>query len=437
MKNETADFSLFHEDFSALPQPKVKKSDRTGQNEWCPFYAAFSSKFALAALRFLQPTAAEKIYDPFVGSGTSITATRQLFLPLIANDLDPISILMSRAKAANALDHQSVDSLLARKGAPETTVYSEEAQSLFTPSDLDFSGSLLSRIAADLGAFEPGPPVFHQILSVKTPETDLYALVLAALASSARLVAQTVGGSNPVWFRKAFGPENIPTPPLSQLFRTTLCRYLKDLRDLPHVQARQFQFINQDATISQTSLLPDGVSVLLTSPPYPNRLDYIVNHLAELTVLSPLLPQATEQLRSRLIGTVKAVNKIVNSRNPVGPRCLALLENIRNHPSYASERYYYPFYRSYFDRLHRALQIVFSSGTDTFRGILVVQNSYYKELEIPLIQIVSDWSESADLKTRVISSRSTAAHIGQLSPQQRKSVPHKKLNEAIIHVFWG
>lgn len=49
--------------------------------------------------------------------------------------------------------------------------------------------------------------------------------------------------------------------------------------------------------------------ICLTSPPYLNRLDYVVAHIPELTVLNVFLKFSIPDLKSMMIGTTKINEK--------------------------------------------------------------------------------------------------------------------------------
>jgi hypothetical protein len=67
-----------------------------------------------------------------------------------------------------------------------------------------------------------------------------------------------------------------------------------------------------------------------------------------------------------------------------------LLRSIHSHPSKAAQTYYFRFFRNYFVGIYNALDNISASSRDGANGLFVVQDSYFKDIEISLTQLFSD-----------------------------------------------
>jgi len=86
-------------------------------------------------------------------------------------------------------------------------------------------------------------------------------------------------------------------------------------------------------------------SLIITSPPYANRLDYTRLWAPELEVMAAMFGFDTMRIKNRQIGT-NVVRGKVPSQDEIGLLPIDIKEallQIRNDELYASETYYYPF----------------------------------------------------------------------------------------------
>ena len=102
------------------------------------------------------------------------------------------------------------------------------------------------------------------------------------------------------------------------------------------------------------------------------------------------VPIDIERLRSGMIGTTKIVSKD-DTPIPVewGPTCRLALEKIWDHKAYASRRYYYHTYKQYFTHLYASFESLTKMLRKRAQGIIVIQNSFYKDVNIPTPSIAS------------------------------------------------
>ncbi|MEI3612493.1 DUF262 domain-containing protein [Pseudogracilibacillus sp. SO30301A] len=156
----------------------------------------------------------------------------------------------------------------------------------------------------------------------------------------------------------------------------------------------------------------ESVDAVITSPPYCTRIDYAVLTSLELALLG-INDDDLATLRRTLIGsplthpTEPEIN--VDWRN----LCLTTINRIKRHESKASDTYYLRTYLQYFDGLYKSLIEIDRVLTSNGKCVIVVQDSYYKDIHINinLAEIVSEMATSLNWK-----------HTKQLSYTSKQSM---------------
>jgi hypothetical protein len=129
-----------------------------------------------------------------------------------------------------------------------------------------------------------------------------------------------------------------------------------------------------------------SVNVILTSPPYLTRIDYAVAYSRELAIIGIDISK-DRVLRSSLMGTTLIRPDAMKSEQKYGSRATELVERVAAHPSKASNGYYLKQARQYLDDLGKSLDELTRVSASGAVLILVVQDSYYKDVPVPLAEI--------------------------------------------------
>lgn len=420
------------EDWALLPSAKFRNVDRVGVYRWAPLYTAFSERFAVAAIRLMKGAKKRPVLlDPFVGGGTSTVAAAILGVSAFGVDLDPFSALLARARVALSANPKRIASLLASTKNDVSSEFAEEGATLFRDSDLRFASSVLKRVRAVASRVPGSRSSFQALLDDSSGHFDSEVVALAALCIAASPAAKVVRGSNPVWFKKATRGEVGRTPRLDTTTHTIYQLMLEDLASLRAVVSRPPTVRLFSENFLSTSLHRGCADLILTSPPYLNRLDYVVNHIAPLIILSGLVPLQLEKLRRQMIGTTKIVEK-GTANHEWGTTCNDFLQTVQKHSSIASATYYYWNYCKYFKDLYQSLQQLKFLAAPSAIGAIVIQTSFYKEVVAQTDRIVVEMAESLGVDARVGRTEIVRTHLGQISPRQTRYVPSKTLSESVV-----
>ena len=151
-------------------------------------------------------------------------------------------------------------------------------------------------------------------------------------------------------------------------------------------------------TDSTKLALPEAsVDFVLTSPPYCTRIDYTAATRIELAAIAPLLDASRGELSRQMLGSTRVpITEIVPDPR-WGPTCNKLLGFVASHRSKASSGYYLKTHLDYFAKLSSSLDRIVTIMRPGAKAILVVQDSYYKDLHNDLPTIVSEMAELSGL----------------------------------------
>jgi len=401
-----------------IPTPKVKPKDRVGVHGWVHYYAAFSPSFVMHIINLLKLARYSIILDPFVGSGTTCVVAKSMGVPSIGVEFNPLAYFITRAKVGWDFDFRELEKELGfLKNIRETDI---------EPSD-DF-----------MKWFPPSDPTVRKTLSMgryilkEISNNDLRDFLLAALLLSLRNVARIKRGSNPVWMR-------VGETPL-QSNKEILGVFLEQAKKMFYDQEKIRTYENCRTAVlfgdTRTLTLPEKVDAIITSPPYLNRLDYVMSYrlendfLANLKALPVLEPSGL--WRKKIIGTVTVIDKS-SPKDEWGKTCVEILDKINSHTSKAAASYYYPTIMKYFKDMYECLtrmqEVLKLNGVCT----IVVQTSYFKDIEIPISQIFSEMAQNLGFNSAFIARRENVRiHMGLLDPEQRKYAPGKTLHEDVL-----
>jgi DNA modification methylase len=397
-----------------LLNPK-KRDFSTGIDGFYPYYAGFSAEFArsIALSQNLAPSAC--VLDPWNGSGTTTFVARQLGLKAIGVDLNPVATLLAEAKLAFRPSFVNVDELAATliEVAPGVTKLEDDALRPW------LTGSAVSLVRSTL----------ERVSSQNRTTRFERALLVVALMRSVREFAVAGKGSNPTWVRPE-SPKRIAPLQLRKRFAATLRHLVGLLQISPGHPDSAYEVLSADARCLPLS--DESVDFCVTSPPYCTRIDYATATSFELAFLN--FGERTpgfDELRSSLMGTTKI------RRDPRGrstqPRIVTdLLSMINEHPSYASAGYYLKNFRQYFDDAEASLGQLARVLRRGGAAFLVVQTSFYKEIEVDLPRIYLALGEQHALQCEEIARLPVGRNFSQINPRSRAHLPRRQYFESVL-----
>ena len=395
---------------------------------WAYTYTAYSLDFAVAALRHLNVKSSSLVFDPFMGSGTTAVAAMIHGCNSFGVDISPFSALLARARISSRINLRKLASYVATK--PHRASKIAVTSDVLNEHDYIYADAMLEKICRSRGLSRS--ELWNALLKDTVGDFDSEVIAILSLALSAKTSAKVVKGSNPIWYKRVLSLETLSDKDRLQQATIALSASIAD--DLMSVASpRRGLHRIQNSDFISLKKAPQ-FDVCLTSPPYLNRLDYVVAHLPELSIMQLLVPFSIDHLRASMIGTTKIVAKY-NGKVPRewGPTCSDALASVQNHKSYASANYYYHTYYSYFDRLYASVAKLASLMATNGRGVIVLQDSFYKDILVPTPSICAEMMRSKSCSAEIVKTVSVRIHMGRMSPKQNAYAPQKTLAESLIY----
>ncbi len=391
-----------------------------GLDRWYPYYAGFSFEFAREVLGFLT-TGPCVVLDPWNGSGTTSAAAQHLGHRPIGFDLNPATVVVARAKLVTRAEvsvlREELDRCASQALGVKVRARAQDDPLLewLSPAAVAFFRSVLSEVLARAG--------------VTTPDRldPLPALVVTCLLRTLRSRAVDPSRSNSSW--------QLPAPSRRPTART-LAREALDAADevaaeregLPVSRARRPRLRVGDAR--RLPLKDASVDAVLSSPPYCTRIDYARQTNFELAALFGFKHGELRGLRDSLMGTTTIRSTLCDAGLVEGVE--AVLTKIASHPSHRSAGYYAANFRQYFadatlavGELARVLRV---GG----RAALVLQNSYYKEISIPLSSLYCEMAHAAGLRASIIARKPVARSMCSVNTNAKKYRQERLYSEDVV-----
>lgn len=403
--------------------PKLRSTAKHARPQIYRYYAGFSETFATTLLRSLHLREDQLIVDPWNGAGTTTTAATKSGLRSTGFDLNPAMVVVAKARNLPRTEFSSVEALAARivreaKRSPPCPLPNDPLLAWFVPS------SSQNLRALEMAVFAHLVDARHYPLASGALAAQLSCIAsffYVALFRTARALLAPFQSSNPTWLRqpqtKAARLRTVRDTILDT-FLGEICSMLAAAEDAPPSQPTLHATLAVGCS-SSIALPRCSADLVLTSPPYCTRIDYAVATRPELAILGCGAADF-HSLRKSLIGTPTVCALAPPSDAGWGITCNRLLESIRSHPSKASGTYYYRSHLLYFQALSASIREISRVLSPKGAAVLVVQDSYYKDVHNDLPTITAELAASAGLRLARRVDFSLTRSFAGINPSVRK-----------------
>ncbi len=379
-----------------IPNPK---NSRNGIDGFYRYYAAYSAEFAQKTLSQIATSNGAIVVDPWNGSGTTTAVASDLGLNSVGLDLNPVSIIISHARFASQADATRVVKAIDQFALNDVSVRRENwsADDLlnlwFTPKGVRNIRSAQKVVQNSLqhkNTVITGSSKY----CIRSLPLSLFQLVLFR---TVRRFAKQYFGSNPTWISTPRGGKDkvdCSSRDVIECLASELSYLAPILRQAPVSQ----RFLPR-LQIAESQAIPmenGSADVVLTSPPYCTRIDYAMATKLELAVLG-LTKLEFSKLRRKLMGSTLTEKTATQYEGSWGLTCIHFLDQAKKHPSKASSTYYYRGFLRYFADLFASLVEISRIMIHNGSAVIVVRDSYYKNLRIDLSLIVQEMCQKCDL----------------------------------------
>lgn len=394
------------------PNPKPTSADKKSYGRLASLYTAFSTDFARHVLELCASAGYHEIIDPFSGMGTLGEAARNMPLQLTLNDLNPFATLSSVFRTSQADD---ILAAVARVQSIRIAGASEPDMRAFLnllAEQLEDGATALDIVQASGKRHRAAALVIHLICLIR-------------MASHKRLK-----GSNPTWTKRA---NNEPVDNEAVMLATAeivahATAYARGLAPLNPA----FSSDCRCSTATGLDIVDGSVDAVITSPPYPNRTDYIRHYLSAAELLLAGDESSERRLREEQIGT--PLIRANETAAPLPKSVENLIDLVRTHKSYASERYYAKGFLYYFSDMKNVFNKMFNWLREDGVAILIVQDAHYKEIRIPVADLLIDIAQDSGFSLLSRKDFRVQHTLARLSPHSRASAPMKESFETAFVV---
>lgn len=428
--------------FARLKEPDVqlasaKRSavERRGVHAWHPYYAGYSERFVESALTYLNCTPGSLIVDPWAGSGTTGFISSRSGIDSVCFDINPVMATFASAKSHSILkNHGEIEAWLSALPSRLSEGVRLDKQE---PLVRIFDASTAAHLRAVLRSipFSERLSGSTQALKDKAASVVLdprHAFCRAVTFVTLRKLSGTQKLQNPTWLRTEAVQVHVSEHDLLTALRAVGELMLKQLCEVydGSIGGGKLSAICADARA--LPLMSESVDAVITSPPYLTRIDYAVSTLPEMLTFGDSV--LLESVRHKTMGApvITKAERVQKAR--WGSICNNILDAIKHHPTKAAASYYWKNIIQYFMDMDDSLQEIKRALKPGSRALIVVQSSYFKEMEIPLGDIYVQAAKGIGLDATISAREKVKTHMAHVNTKSSAYKSNKIYHEDIVEI---
>jgi len=395
-----------------------------------------------SALAFFGATEDSLVLDPWGGSGTTGVVASRAGIPTLCLDINPAMATFAASKSPLVLIHETeilefFEDLVKGVISPKHVDFrdSDPLAEVFVPETVQTIHGLIEAISVPAhmeSHLEEVPLVVAA--SVQNPAhliNPVYGFIMAVLFVTLRELSGAASATNPTWVKS--GSIKVSIDP-SELFRDlsrTAQNMLADLRDFFRRHDSPATDLALAADARQMPLRDQSVDYVITSPPYLTRIDYAVSTHPELSLFGN--EDLLTYLRHNTMGAPVITKDPKQQRQEWGAICNRILDSVASHPTKAARSYYWKNIIQYFVDMDAALDEIKRVLRPGGEALVVVQSSYFKDIEIPLGDIYVEMGELKGLDAAIAFREEVRGHMAHVNTKSSLYVKNKVYFEDFVH----
>ena len=397
--------------------------------------------FVRSALRYLNCREDTLVLDPWGGSGTTGTVASKVNVPSVCVDINPVMAIFAAAKSTLVLSRrdQLMDFFESVDITDETQGSSQGEENplndMFTAETVALIQSLVNNIPFVPHFYRSGAGTVQKVnTALKDAEQaidSVYAFSLAVIFVAVRKLSGIRRSSNPTWLKSRKDKVYIDPRVLFDELRRCAYNMLMDVNLFFEGGVGAPNPVLH-ADVKSLPLRDGSVDVVITSPPYLTRIDYAMATMPEMHLLGNA--SLLTYTRHRTMGAPVITTEVKHQKPEWGPTCNRILDAVKNHPTKAAKTYYWKNIVQYFMDLDAALNEVQRVLTADGKALVVVQSSYFKDIEIPLGDIYCEMAENKELKAEVVYCEEVHGHMAHVNTKSSQYKKNKSYREETIYI---
>jgi DNA modification methylase len=414
---------------NSLSSPKRRSPERSGLHAWHSYYAGYSEQFVAEALASLGLRTGDLVLDPMNGSGTTTLVAQRKGHLALGVELNPVMAILSRAKDA-AFKGQEELVGLAKNVADRARRRGSVISSIDDKITAWIPGKVIDQIQRiDFEISElAGKPLLalHQDYSGIIDQGDLMAggrpadFLKAALLITARNASTAGPSKNPTWIKPGEA-EDVNNIDVFPMFVDICTSMLADVSEAFEERPPEQRLLVLESDARDLPLTDNSVDAIVTSPPYLTRIDYAVGTTPELIALGYNSLEDLKKLRKEIMGSTCVTGGSYELKPVWGRTCLKTIGQISKHHSVSSEGYYRKMHVQYFRDAEALLRQFLRVLKPKAPCVLVVQDSWYKDILVPLGTIYKEMARKLGAKAvKTLRSELVGSHLGLINTRARR-----------------
>jgi DNA modification methylase len=237
-------------------------------HRWWPYVQGYSAEFVAGVVSDAELPRGATVLDPFAGSGTTLVEARRAGAHATGTELLAPAVLAARVKTHFELDPRALD-----RGADRILRRAERRSRGTLPFLRETRRQFAPRVLHDLTRLRDALP----------PEGEPVADALRLAFGRILIPASRLHRSPCLGYGKR--QAGVPVPPFER-FRAAVSEMVADLRDLAAERSRWGPPAEAASRDARTGGWPArSVHLAVTSPPYVNGMDYVMNYKVDLAWL--------------------------------------------------------------------------------------------------------------------------------------------------------
>lgn len=433
---------------SRSTSPKRRTNERQGVSAWHPFYAGYSEGFVEDCLRDLPISDGGPVVDPWNGSGTTTLVCQRNGVNSIGIEINPVMVMFAQAKSLWLVDREP--ELLAALQSISSQAHGSYlvGSERLDPGDLSgwVSDEPLRCLTAVLKAICGHFPTYNHVTTAfpnlissdRTFRPRSYSDAASFFIAAAFRVLRSLGsfgtGSNPTWLQKQDSIVESSFEDTLSAFQLTSRQMLEDLRYQLTKNGKHAPFEVWEGNSRRLPFLNDSIGAIITSPPYCTRIDYAMSTKPEMLLLGFREKDEFDLVRRNTMGAPVITDKSLAPRRNWGKSSLSVLARVADHPAKASRSYYLPNLIQYFRDAEESLSEIVRVLRPGATAAIVVQSSYFKEVEIPLGDIYTEMTRNLGVTAVVARREKVRQHKAHQNLRSSTYMPNKIYYEDVVLV---
>ncbi|HEV8414939.1 MAG TPA: hypothetical protein VGQ49_15200 [Bryobacteraceae bacterium] len=381
------------------------------QTSKSPFFSRTYGGYSADQIRFIADHSADlydaTVLDPMAGQGFFLSQGLPEASDVWLGDINPGPLLLATLR----------DPKLIGRAQEFKEWYLDKLSCIFPGrsrgADASYSEDWLSECSrSELSNYSAAFDVNNLSAVWRAPARVRLAIGLAVLA--AREVICYTESDNVTWFKKG-GLQHYPS--VREPLLHAVDQWIDFAAGAALKRPRKFRLHIAPMNPERHRFGPcPQVDLVITSPPYANRLDYTRMWAPELQLLGAMLDFDPDSIKRDQIGTT-----VVHSKWPEDDRVAQLptfirrtLDSIRKDKTAASERYYYPFFANYALNLSDALQNIGDKVRRRGRMLVFVRDTTRKDFLLEVGRLVESALKASGFRQVGKHQKVVRHHVGMM-----------------------